>query len=917
MKFKKTVAVLMSALIVLSSLAVGGITVSAATYSTEQLEALCDTYEQKMDGSAYTNMQAAYDAWYNAQAYLVGVEAGIADAEDVDTYYTALETAINNMGTWTAATGNAQASFVDDSTGTSYDNFVHDGFDYTTNILYWPGCTTYTANGETADVIIDLYYPTTVLLYDGTNVPTMPVMALASKNEDRTRYVYQLYPAVSNGDNSNNVNFRLTESWHGSNGDNSNRTANWTWTMENGTNGYPQAFAGTANTSERLGLSRNTGVFGIFTGGAVAALANGMQFVSTMDSNTYSSVYTLDWYRLTGDGADDTGFISNTNAPIYVVNYKAILDAISGTGLADITSYSYAGASALISAVEACMAVDPNNYDYASDTAGAVSNCAAAIQSAVEAVDTAKASLGTMDVASYMTLASNYADYTATYTAGRGNYTDDSWNAFVSAYDAATTTLSNVANGTVRMTSASSEDLVTAYGNLEVQKVTYTYTFADGSSTQVTAAAGTEPTAPENTPAKTESNNDGTHTTTSYSWPSWSADVLEYNEEPSVETNDCSMTVITPPVDPSRTENGSTAVEQCSVCGYTTGGDPIPALGVKITVEGSELGTVTLNDEAVTYGVANKVAYEENYTLAATPSEDAEFVGWSVGGKIISTDATYTTAAYADLTYVPVFAQKTNDFTVTFVDRFNMVLGTVSGADVAALEAMPEIYDYLGYTFTGWSMSLEEVQALAENAVVTANYEKDDSITYTVSAPGCVITVDGAEYNDTAEVGFDQGVTVKAADGTATAWTVNGANAAYGAEYTFYVTSDVTVAYTSDEVTAVPTVAAVDVTPTENGRVRFLASRSVPEGYTVVESGFVYGKDYEDAEAALVLENATTGGCYLAKSSNTANDGQFALTFGIASGTGVAYARAYVIAADAEGNSAVYYADVQSFDYDA
>lgn len=90
MKIKKTVAVLMSALIVLSSLAVGGITASAATYSTEQLEALCDTYEQRMDGSAYTNMQAAYDVWYDAQAYLVGVQAGMADPQDVDTYYTAL-----------------------------------------------------------------------------------------------------------------------------------------------------------------------------------------------------------------------------------------------------------------------------------------------------------------------------------------------------------------------------------------------------------------------------------------------------------------------------------------------------------------------------------------------------------------------------------------------------------------------------------------------------------------------------------------------------------------------------------------------------------------------------------------------------------------------------------------------------------
>ena len=912
MKIKKTVAVLMSALIVLSSLAVGGITASAATYSTEQLEALCDTYEQRMDGSAYTNMQAAYDAWYNAQVFLVGVEAGIANAEDVDTYYTALETAINNMDTWTQATADAMPSFSKDTSGTTYDGYVDSstGVDYGVNLLYSPQGGSSATSQRIANVLMDIIYPTTVMMYDGVNTPTMPVMARASKDTSSERYIYQLYPSASSSDNSNNPYFRMTDNnWKGATG-NTERDINWPWTMQYGTEGNPQAFAGTASTSERLG------VYGSYWTTRVCAIANGMQFIATMPSDTYSASYYLDWYRLTGNDPDDTGF-QTASVPIYVINYKAILDAISGAGLADITSYSYAGASALISAVEACMAVDPNNYDYASDTAGAVSNCAAAIQSAVEAVDTAKASLGTMDVASYMTLASNYADYTATYTAGQGNYTDDSWNAFVSAYDAATTTLSNVANGTVRMTSASSEDLVTAYGNLEVQKVTYTYTFADGSSTQVTAAAGTEPTAPENTTAKTESNNDGTHTTTSYSWPSWSADVLEYNEEPSVETNDCSMTVITPPVDPSRTENGSTAVEQCSVCGYTTGGDPIPALGVKITVEGSELGTVTLNDEAVTYGVANKVAYEENYTLAATPSEDAEFVGWSVGGKIISTDATYTTAAYADLTYVPVFAQKTNDFTVTFVDRFNMVLGTVSGADVAGLEAMPETYDYLGYTFTGWSMSLEEVQALSENTVVTANYEKDDSITYTVSAPGCVITVDGEDYNDTAEVGFDQGVTVKAAGGTATAWTVNGANAAYGAEYTFYVTSDVTVAYTSDEVTAVPTVAAVDVTPTENGKVRFLASRNVPAGYTVVESGFVYGKDYEDAEAALVLENATTGGCYLVKSSNTANDGQFALTFGIASGTGVAYARAYVIAVDAEGNSAVYYADVQSFDYDA
>ena len=622
----------------------------------------------------------------------------------------------------------------------------------------------------------------------------------------------------------------------------------------------------------------------------------------------------------------------------------------------------------------------------------------------------------------------------------------------------------------------------------EPQDVTYTYNFADGGSTEVTAPAGEAPTAPDNTAAKVESNGDGTHTTTTYTWPAWEEGTLTYDEVATPVQADCDLQLTTPEVPATHTTPGTTAVYTCSVCGYTTGGDVIepdadnhdwqlketvpstcstqgykeytcecgetmredlaldpsnhegpmedipaveatcvvegftagekcsacgvttvepeslginpdnhknvvtdeavaatcvstgltegshcadcdativaqtetpvdpenhvgpfvsadnavaptkgedgheadticeacgttteygaviPATGVQITVEQSELGTSTINSEATT-GEAQKVPYGKNYTLVATPSDDAEFVGWQVNGKLISTDTTYTTAAYADLTYTPVFAEKTNDFTVTFVDQFNMVLDTVTGSELADLEALPTPYDYLGYTFSGWSMTLEEVKALETNAVVTACYDKDE-VTYTVNAPGCTITVGGETYYDTAVVGFDEGVTVAATDETATAWTVNGANASYGSEYTFFVTSDVTVGYTTDEVTAEPTVAAVDTTLTDNGKVRFLATRNVPAGYTLLESGFVYGKDVVDPEASLVLENVNNT-CYLYKNSNMAGDGQFALTFGITSQTGVAYARAYVIAADVNGNSAVYYADVQSYDYDA
>lgn len=368
--------------------------------------------------------------------------------------------------------------------------------------------------------------------------------------------------------------------------------------------------------------------------------------------------------------------------------------------------------------------------------------------------------------------------------------------------------------------------------------------------------------------------------------------------------------------EPTRGEDGYTGDQKWSCCGAEVKGKAIPALGVQVTVDGiADLGTVALNGDPVEDGVANKVGYKSAYTLTATPAEGAQFLGWSVNGKMISTDASYSTVAYADTVYVPVFAEAAEEFTVTFVDSFNMVLGSVSSADLASLEAMPEVYDYLGYNFTGWSMDLEAVKALDAAAVVTAQYEVDEAVEYTVSAPGATITVGGEEYTDTATVGFGDAVTV-AADG-ATAWTVNGAQAAYGSEYTFFVSSDVDVTFSTEVVTAVPTVAGVAEELKDDGRVRFLATRTVPEGYTLVESGWVYGKDYGDADAALTLENATTGGCYIVKNQNAAADGQFALTTGLASRQGTLYARAYVVAADADGATAVYYADVQSYTYGA
>lgn len=567
--------------------------------------------------------------------------------------------------------------------------------------------------------------------------------------------------------------------------------------------------------------------------------------------------------------------------------------------------------------------------------------------------------------------------------------------------------------------------------------VTYTYNYVGGGEPKtVTVPAGVTPTAPDNTATVgPTSDKAGKHTTKTYSWPAFVEGTTTYDEIETVDTVPCTMVETEAAVPATHTTPGKTAVQKCSVCGYTTGGevipadasahdwkvtsqtdstckvpgeihyscvcgetkteykdlDPnnhtnivtdeavaatcvatgltagshcadcntvivaqqqtpidknnhvgeiktgvnakeatrgedgytgdsvcsacndvvvkgqvIPATGVMITVNASDKGTTTLNGEATT-GAAQKVAYEKEYTLTATPAANAKFVGWEVNGKLVSNQPTYTTAAFADVTYTPVFAaDEAKAFNVTFVDQFNNVIAKLSNEEVAALDAMPTPYEYKGFTFKGWSMDLDAVKALQGAATVVASYSKDEAASYTVTVPeGCTIAVGGQDMGTTATVSHDAKVTVKAAnEGT---WKINGKDAAYGNEYTFFVTADVNVEFVEGAVTAQPVVTAVATEKLAANKARFLATRSVPEDYNLLESGFVFGKDVADT-ASLVLENVGNG-AYIYKNSNTAADGQFALTLKTTASS--VSARAYIIV-EKDGVSQVIYAEPQT-----
>ena len=358
----------------------------------------------------------------------------------------------------------------------------------------------------------------------------------------------------------------------------------------------------------------------------------------------------------------------------------------------------------------------------------------------------------------------------------------------------------------------------------------------------------------------------------------------------------------------------------CKDCGYSYTKETAPALaGVTVTVNAVENGSVTLAGQDVTAGGSKKFAENGTYTLVATPNEDCTFVGWQTGNKIVSTDATYTTVAVADVTYTPVFAESAKPVQFTFVDMFNNVISSqsvASGADVK----IPQAPTYTGYTFTGWSVDEAAIKAATSSMTVYAQYEKDAAATYTVTtdADATVAYGSNSAQGTLADVPYGTQVTVSK-DG-ATAWAIDGKIVAYGDSYTFYVASDVTVKAAS-ATTQAPVVAAVSANQVAGSyKVEFVATRAMVDGCTYLKSGFVYGKNLSDAD--LTLANVgkkgsadNSGVVKAAYANSTEGSTQFILSYGLSAQNGTASAKAFLTYKDQNGKVQTVYSDVMNHTY--
>lgn len=508
---------------------------------------------------------------------------------------------------------------------------------------------------------------------------------------------------------------------------------------------------------------------------------------------------------------------------------------------------------------------------------------------------------------------------------------------------------------------------------------TYTYNFINGESKERTVNKGETPENFANTPAKVTDNKDGTHTTTTYTW---SQDGFVFTEVGNDKVDDCTLNyetvtqptikaegskeatcphcgyVSTLPIDKldstayyaalkdAQSKNAKYYTEasyakvtaalkdyaEDVVATYTDPADVAKATkalqdavtqldtGVVVTVASTKLGTTTLNDADATNGANARLAVGDKVVLTAKANnETGEFVGWKVGNKIVSDEATFVTYVTADITYEPVFAEKVDtSFTVVFVDPYGNVIDTqtVNSAEDITVPTEPV---FPGYTFTGWSMTEAEIKLLTDGATIYAQYKKDDVAKYTVTAnDGATITVNGAEVASPAQVAYDTKVSVHK-DG-AQAWKLaDGTVVGYGDTYTFFCGSDIELTPVMTAVQQKTTVKILSATPIEGTvKVSFLATRNIAPGETVVKQGFVYGKNLADSE--LTLDNvgnkgadANAGTVKILYNKNSAE--QIALDYGLSKKDGKISAVAFVITKTADGTLKPTMSNIESYTY--
>lgn len=478
-------------------------------------------YETKMsnlsnaNNGMYTNMLPAYNAYVKACAALEASEYGnnTEATADFDTLAQDLVAKTLKMTEWVDTVTGKYQSKVPSFSYTDAANMQSSWKDFYNNIIYTENCAS-SNNGSSDDsnpaglagefdttegLRVQLYYPNTILLYDGSETGArMPVMLMGKNNARKSeRYIFRCYPTTDGA-----AKFNEGAEFVGNDGaflslSKKLNDSQYAWKGQDGGDHNRLDFGTARNSTYRIGASSDEKFTSykfanVLDWGSYKGFWNGYATGFMVDNTGFE--YQIGQQYKGGDGigimevatkwayygSGDSSKIDSSNDTvrgymgsdklkhhIYVVNYKAIVDATKNTDtrqrLANVSNYKEGGLSSVISALSKATSFDVNSVT--------IDNISAKNKEITKFIDDAKATpTADVDMNSYAKLQSEILTSKKIYVRGNAdnkNYSAESWAAFETAYNNAVNTVSGFYNKTADTYGIVTKDANTLYTTLQ------------------------------------------------------------------------------------------------------------------------------------------------------------------------------------------------------------------------------------------------------------------------------------------------------------------------------------------------------------------------------------------------------------------------------------------------------------------
>ena len=345
---------------------------------------------------------------------------------------------------------------------------------------------------------------------------------------------------------------------------------------------------------------------------------------------------------------------------------------------------------------------------------------------------------------------------------------------------------------------------------------------------------------------------------------------------------------------------------------------------VTITCINSAQYTVD-NDATIKSGGTMQLELGKTLKLAAVNEE--LFLQWQNGSNKVmglNKELTVTVTGKMNITLVYKSPVVENQSYVQFVSDYGQVLQSDTYS-VSSNFTVPAAPTKFGYTFVKWVFEGTEDEATVETIkaklgtgtiTVKPKYTKDTT-TYTLTVVYDGVAHENDAYNNISiGTGYSVSVAAQIGEKVFQHWKLGDTVVSYKTSYYLKVTEDITLTavYGENAPKVIPVITMSELSTVDaNGvhKVTGTATRSIPDGYTLIEHGILYARDYNSPTDNNFIVNGSDVSEYI--SNTTMNNGTVKLNVKVANDDIVVTFRGYMILLNETTNvNEIFYSDIVS-----